>query len=175
MSTQNSKKGFTLIELMVVIVIIGILAAIAIPKLFGMTAKAKAQEIPPAAGTWLKLQQAAVAELGEYGGNQKIAYIFPGASGSNATSPFTAKSGFQYNVVGVELNATGKAKVTWSATASSGTLGDCTKDGSVAWSLVMGALGDEPSYITATIGESDLPDCNALTPRFKELDTNPGS
>jgi type II secretory pathway pseudopilin PulG len=46
----------------VVIVIIGILAAIAIPKLFGMTAKAKASEVGPAAGTWSKLQQAYVVE-----------------------------------------------------------------------------------------------------------------
>ena len=35
------KKGFTMIELVVVIVILGILAAIAIPKFFDLSAKAK--------------------------------------------------------------------------------------------------------------------------------------
>jgi prepilin-type N-terminal cleavage/methylation domain-containing protein len=38
---MKMKKGFTLIELMVVIVIMGILAAVAVPKIFGNVDKAK--------------------------------------------------------------------------------------------------------------------------------------
>jgi prepilin-type N-terminal cleavage/methylation domain-containing protein len=41
-----NKKGFTLVELMVVIVIIGVLAAVAIPKMMAATNKAKAGEGP---------------------------------------------------------------------------------------------------------------------------------
>jgi prepilin-type N-terminal cleavage/methylation domain-containing protein len=42
----NEVKGFTLVELMVVIVIVGILAAVAIPKFLDATNKAKASEFP---------------------------------------------------------------------------------------------------------------------------------
>jgi prepilin-type N-terminal cleavage/methylation domain-containing protein len=41
---MNKKNGFTLVELMVVIVIIGVLAAVAIPKMMAATNKAKASE-----------------------------------------------------------------------------------------------------------------------------------
>jgi prepilin-type N-terminal cleavage/methylation domain-containing protein len=40
-----SKKGFTMIELLVVIIIIGIVAVMVIPKLFNNTTKSKASEV----------------------------------------------------------------------------------------------------------------------------------
>ena len=47
----------TLIELMVVIVIISILNAVAVPKLFGMMTKSKASELSPAAKPMLSCKQ----------------------------------------------------------------------------------------------------------------------
>ena len=96
------KQGFTLIELMVVIVIMGILAAVAVPKLFGMIAKSKASEVGPSAGEYIKLQDAYVAETGVYYGSwELIGFTMPtssnfdydGYKGANdKTSITTAKS-----------------------------------------------------------------------------------
>ena len=56
MISSTNKKGFTLIELMTVIVIMGALAAVAIPKIFGQIAKARASELYSAAGSYIHLQ-----------------------------------------------------------------------------------------------------------------------
>jgi type IV pilus assembly protein PilA len=59
----RNKKGFTLIELMIVVAIIGILAAIAIPNFMNYQCKAKQSEAKSALGS-IKTQQ--VAYFAEY-------------------------------------------------------------------------------------------------------------
>jgi prepilin-type N-terminal cleavage/methylation domain-containing protein len=58
-----NKQGFTLIELMVVIVIIGVLASLAIPRFTEASAKAKAAEAPRVLASYESAALAALAEL----------------------------------------------------------------------------------------------------------------
>ena len=59
------KKGFTLIELMIVVVIVGILAAVAIPKFTMAQHKAKASEFPTILTQIYTAQGAYEAETGQ--------------------------------------------------------------------------------------------------------------
>ncbi len=53
---RRSEKGFTLVELMIVVVIIGILAAIAIPKFSNMIGKTKSSEATQFLGQIISLE-----------------------------------------------------------------------------------------------------------------------
>jgi len=59
---MNKKKGFTLVELMVVILIVGILAAVAVPILRGRIEQSKWTEGAAAAGAIRTAVRAAYAE-----------------------------------------------------------------------------------------------------------------
>lgn len=161
------KKGFTLIELMVVIVIIGILAAIAIPKLFGMTAKAKASEVGPAAGSWSKLQQAYISEKSAAGSFARIGYTPPGATTSITSTGATSHFRYESNLVSTDVTAetaddTQTGLVIFTAT-NIGNMGDCkTADGD--WTAQVDA-----SSATATATPPSNAVCATLTPNFRTL------
>ncbi|HYR10494.1 MAG TPA: prepilin-type N-terminal cleavage/methylation domain-containing protein [Longimicrobium sp.] len=69
MRNLRNNKGFTLIELMIVVVIIGILAAIAIPKFNSVSKNAKQAEAGPVLKQICTLQGTFFQENGSYAAN----------------------------------------------------------------------------------------------------------
>jgi len=112
---KSLKKGFTLVELMVVIVIIGILAALAIPRFLGATNKTKATEFKPVLKQIFTLEEAYRQEnpTGVYGTFSKIGWDVP----SGASTYFWYGPG---STVATSLTSdTGTAPPTYAGTAGS--------------------------------------------------------
>jgi len=63
---RRNQRGFTLVELMIVVIIVGILAAVAIPMYQGATERAKASEAVAALGTIRGALRVYYAEHGTY-------------------------------------------------------------------------------------------------------------
>lgn len=82
---MKNKGGFTLVELMVVIVVIGILAGLAIPRFMGVTTKAKLSEFKPVLKQAVTLYKAYYDEHETYvtktgnisNGNEEIGFDLP--------------------------------------------------------------------------------------------------
>src|SRR5512144_2127084 len=79
LSKLRSKKGFTLIELMIVVAIIGILAAIAIPNFLRFQAKSKQSEAKTNLGGLFTVEIAYFGENNTYSNFTQIAWAPTGA------------------------------------------------------------------------------------------------
>ena len=148
---MDKKNGFTLIEIMVVIVIMGILAAVGVPKLFGMIAKAKAAEVPTAAGIYVRLQDAFVHNDHGIGSWKDIGYAAPGDGKTN---------NFEYGdcvVAKKEIDKDAESFLGWSATNLS-SLNECSARS--AWGIVIDPVTESTVDFKQVVSSQE---CASLT------------
>lgn len=148
------KQGFSLIELMVVIVIMGVLAAVAVPKLFGQMDKAKAAELGLAAGTYIKMQDTYIHEQHKGGTWQAIGYKSPAGNESGKASTTT----FEYDADQGTYN--------WTASNIVG-LNNCTQG--KKW-FVNFLFEQSPDHAQYWASSDDVANCiSSLTPNFTNI------
>lgn len=127
---HKSQKGFTLIELMIVVVIIGILAALAIPRFMRATTKSKQTEAKTILKQIYVMEQAYRQEKDTYWGNGITA---------SAAAPTAMGQ------IGIDIGST--ARYTYSLVAATNTF---------TATATSGILDDDASVDTWTIDQNGL-------------------
>lgn len=155
---QKSQQGFTLIELMIVVAIIGILAAVAIPAYQNYTLKSRYTEVVSASSPY-KLAYEVCAQNGECADTSttpptwlSTATVTSGLPDTTATAagiPGIATAGTVFNPTGVNITiASDVLTMTFTPNAVNGVAttddyiltGTLQTDGKVTWARTGGCL-----------------------------------
>ena len=114
---QQLQKGFTLIELMIVVAIIGILAAVALPAYSDYTTRAKVSEVILAASA----SKTAIAEIASVNGSLPSSFTPETTSSTYVSSvtyasgviTATAKGDTAISGSTITLTGSGSTQITW--------------------------------------------------------------
>ncbi len=139
---RSMQKGFTLIELMIVVAIIGILAAVALPAYQDYTVRAKVSEVILAASS----AKVAVAEAAQAGGSMGSITEVASQASKYVTSVTYANSGASTGVI--TATAQGEPKIAAKKLEFRGTL---ENNGQVTWVCAAASTdGIEAKYLPSS-------------------------
>ena len=137
---RSMQKGFTLIELMIVVAIIGILAAVALPAYQDYTVRAKVSEVILAGSSG----KTAVAEAAQVFGAMPLA---TSVSVDTQASKFVSAVGYQYTDASngaVIAVATGEPKIAGAGVKFSGVI---QGNGQVLWTCAAAPIAGSVSVL----------------------------